>query len=141
LNDAGDHIALARLAALIPPHSSGEAEHDHFAARILARCMPLVLTDRVLSLESRHAMASQYADAAMASFRNRPEMSSRFDHGQYIEFAPSGAEVHSQGRLSPLGGHVRRMKPAPCRGGAASSAILIQGAASAPGYERRPLRG
>jgi eukaryotic-like serine/threonine-protein kinase len=63
----GDHAGLARLAALIPPHQSGDPEHDHFAARVLARCVPLVLADRALSLESRHTMARQYADAAMVA--------------------------------------------------------------------------
>jgi hypothetical protein len=67
LNDAGDHVALARLAALIPPHSSGDAEHDHFAANLLARCLPLVTAERALSPDSRRTLASRYADAAMAA--------------------------------------------------------------------------
>ncbi len=67
LSDAGDHAALARLAALIPPHSSGDPKHDHFAARLLARCVPLVMADHALAPESRRTLAGQYAEGAMAA--------------------------------------------------------------------------
>jgi eukaryotic-like serine/threonine-protein kinase len=67
LSRLGDHSGLARLAALIPPHQSGDPEHDRFAAGVLARCMSLVVADRALSLGSRQMMARQYADSAMAA--------------------------------------------------------------------------
>ncbi len=67
LGRMGDHAGLARFAVLIPPHESGDPEHDHFAARVLARCVPLVLADKALSPESRRTKARQYADAAMTA--------------------------------------------------------------------------
>ncbi len=67
LSRSGDHAGLSRLAALIPAHPSADAEYDHFAARILSQSVPLALADRALSLESRHALASQYAADALAA--------------------------------------------------------------------------
>jgi serine/threonine-protein kinase len=67
LSDAGDHAALARLAALIPPQSSGDPKHNHFAACLLARCVPLVMADHALDPGSRQTLARQYAEAAMAA--------------------------------------------------------------------------
>ena len=60
--------------------------------------------------------------------RNRPGISSRFDHWEGIGFAPDGAEVHSQGR-SPWE-NVPRIKIPPRRGGGSSPVGLIPGAAT-----------
>ena len=67
MNRLGDHAALARHAALGPPRPSGDAGYEHFAARLLARCVPLVLADKALSSQLRQVLARQYADAAMAA--------------------------------------------------------------------------
>ncbi len=39
---------------------------DHLVARLLARCPPLALADRVRSAKEREELARRYADAAMA---------------------------------------------------------------------------
>jgi serine/threonine-protein kinase len=67
LGREGDHAALARLAAEISIHPTGDKEEDHLAARFLARCLPLALADGTLTAQRRRELARSYADRAMAA--------------------------------------------------------------------------
>jgi hypothetical protein len=54
---------------------------DHLVARLLARCLPLALADRVRSAKEREELARRYADAAMAALVEAIPKGGRGDFG------------------------------------------------------------
>jgi eukaryotic-like serine/threonine-protein kinase len=65
----GDHAAAAQAAAEMPRPSGPDERVDHFAAGVLARCIPLAEQDSTLAVEKREALARAYGDQAMALLR------------------------------------------------------------------------
>jgi serine/threonine-protein kinase len=64
-----DHSAAAKAAAELPRYAPTKEWAYRWAARFLARCVPLAEQDQTLPAEKRKALAQAYGDQAMALLR------------------------------------------------------------------------